>query len=106
MSAVRKQLAAPGWSRLVTVDSKRDRELVEIYSWREGNEAGGLAILVSEPKELTVVNTSARWTWRGWPRCRDSSAFPGCRPSLAVPLLRHHRLRRRRGLPLPLQAAS
>lgn len=56
VKAVRKQLAAPGWSRLVTVDSKRDRELVEIYSWREGNEAGGLAILVSEPKELTVVN--------------------------------------------------
>jgi uncharacterized protein DUF4252 len=56
VSAVRKQLAAPGWSRLVTVDSKRERELVEIYSWRDGNEAGGLAILVSEPKELTVVN--------------------------------------------------
>jgi len=56
VSAVRKQLAAPGWSRLMTVDSKRDRELVEIYSWREGNESGGLAILVAEPKELTVVN--------------------------------------------------
>jgi hypothetical protein len=56
VSAVRKQLAAPGWSRLVTVDSKRDREMVEIYSWREGNQSGGLAILVAEPKELTVVN--------------------------------------------------
>ena len=56
VNAVRKQLAAPGWSRMVTVDSKREGELVEIYSWREGNEAGGLAILVSEPRELTVVN--------------------------------------------------
>jgi hypothetical protein len=56
VNAVRRQLASPGWSRLVTVDSKRDRELVEIYSWREGNESGGLAILVAEPMELTVVN--------------------------------------------------
>jgi hypothetical protein len=56
VNAIRKQLTAPGWSRLVTVDSKSDRELVEIYSWREGNESGGLAILVAEPMELTVVN--------------------------------------------------
>ena len=56
VNAIRKQLTAPGWERLVTVDSKRDRELVEIYSWREGNGSGGLAILVAEPKELTVVN--------------------------------------------------
>jgi|SRR5687768_5725245 len=56
VNAIRKQLTAPGWSRLVTVDSKRDRELVEVYSWREGNESGGLAILVAESMELTVVN--------------------------------------------------
>lgn len=56
VSAIRKQLAAPGWSRLVEVDSKRERELVEIYSWREGSGSGGLAILVAEPQELTIVN--------------------------------------------------
>lgn len=56
LSAIRKQLTAPGWSRLVTVENKRDRELVEVYSWREGNASGGLAILVAEPTELTVVN--------------------------------------------------
>jgi hypothetical protein len=56
VEAIRKQLTAPGWERLVAVDSKRQRELVEIYSWREGNGSGGLAILVAEPKELTVVN--------------------------------------------------
>ena len=56
VSAIRKQLASPGWSKLATVDSKPQRELVEIYSWQEGNESGGLAILVAEPTELTVVN--------------------------------------------------
>ena len=56
INAVRRQLSAPGWSRLVTVDSKRERELVEVYSWREGSGSGGLAVLVAEPMELTVVN--------------------------------------------------
>ena len=53
---IRKQLAAPGWSKLISVDSKRDRELVEIYSWQEGGASGGLAIVVAEPMELTIVN--------------------------------------------------
>ena len=56
VDAVRAQLAAPGWSRLIEVDSKQQGELVQIYGWREGNQSGGLAILVAEPKELTVVN--------------------------------------------------
>jgi hypothetical protein len=56
VNTIRKQLATPGWAKLVTVDSKRERELVEVYSWREGNASGGLAVLVAEPMELTVVN--------------------------------------------------
>jgi uncharacterized protein DUF4252 len=56
VNAVRKQLGGPGWSKLVSVDSKRDGENVEIYSWRDGNNPGGLAILVAEPRELTIVN--------------------------------------------------
>ena len=70
VNAVRKQLAAPGWTRLVEVNSKgeqsedkngvktttRQAELVQIYSWREGNAARGMAILVAEPRELTVIN--------------------------------------------------
>jgi hypothetical protein len=54
--AIRQQLTAPGWSRLVTVDSKREGELVEVYSWRVGEAPLGLAVLVAEPRELTVVN--------------------------------------------------
>jgi len=56
VDSVRKQLTSPRWSRLVTVDSKRERQLVEIYSWREGEASGGLAILVAGATELTVVN--------------------------------------------------
>ncbi len=56
VDSIRKQLTSPRWARLVTVDSKRERQLVEIYSWREGDASGGLAILVAGPMELTVVN--------------------------------------------------
>lgn len=56
VNRVRKQLADPGWTRLITVESKRERELAEVYLWREGNASGGLAIIAAEPGELTVVN--------------------------------------------------
>jgi hypothetical protein len=56
VNVIRKQLASPGWVRLVTAEKKREGELVEIHSWREGNASGGLAILVAQPAELTVVN--------------------------------------------------
>ena len=53
---IRKQLSAPGWSKFISSESKRDRELVEIYSWQEGGASTGLAILVAEPTELTIIN--------------------------------------------------
>jgi len=56
LETVLKQLKAPGWSRIVDVKSKRDRETVAIYMWREGDQSGGLAIVAAEPKELTIVN--------------------------------------------------
>lgn len=55
---IRKQLAVPGWQRVVGVREKD--KLSEVYFWREGGENGGLAILVAEPKELTVVNIVGR----------------------------------------------
>jgi hypothetical protein len=56
LEPIRKQLSTGSWTRLISVDSKRDREFVEVYSWREGDASGGLAILVTEPNEVTVVN--------------------------------------------------
>lgn len=56
VESVRRQFAAPGWSRMVVVDSKEDRETVDIYAWRNGDRPGGIGILVAEPRELTVVN--------------------------------------------------
>ena len=60
VESIRRQLKAPGWTRLVNINSKRNSELVEMYIWRQGEQPGGLAILVAEPKELTVVNIVGR----------------------------------------------
>lgn len=60
VESIRRQLKAPGWTRLINIDSKRQRELVEMYIWRQGEQPGGLAILVAEPRELTVVNIVGR----------------------------------------------
>jgi hypothetical protein len=56
LDAVRQQLTAPGWSRLVGVGSRRDQQQVDIYMWMDGDKPGGLAIVSAQPRELTIVN--------------------------------------------------
>jgi hypothetical protein len=53
---VRKQLAAPGWQRLVEVRSRKEHANVDIYISMSGERANGLAIIASEPREFTIVN--------------------------------------------------
>ena len=55
---IRKQLAGPGWSRVVGIREKR--ELTEIYFWKERDTNGGLVVISAEPNELTVVNIVGR----------------------------------------------
>jgi hypothetical protein len=56
LEPIRKQLAQGGWSPIINIDSRDDNESVQIYMWRENNVPAGMAILVAEPDELTVVN--------------------------------------------------
>ena len=53
---VRKQLAAPGWQRLVGVRSGKEKANVDIYISVDAGRANGLAIISSEPRQLTIVN--------------------------------------------------
>lgn len=53
---IRSQLAAPGWTRIVHNRNLRDHETNEVYIMKDGDKVAGVAILVVEPKELTVVN--------------------------------------------------
>jgi predicted methyltransferase len=57
IEALRAQLRAPQWSRIVEVHSKRDGGNAEVYVIKGiGDRLDGLAVLSFEPKELTVVN--------------------------------------------------
>ena len=56
VQAIRAQLTGPGWQRIVESRSEHSREHDEIYVMKQGKAITGLAILVAEPTELTVVN--------------------------------------------------
>jgi Domain of unknown function (DUF4252) len=53
---LRAQLRAPGWSRIVSARSKRAGDNSEIFLKTDGGQITGLTIIVTDPKELTIVN--------------------------------------------------
>jgi len=56
VEAVRSQLSAPRWAKIVQSVDRRRNEHNEIYLLKDGERVGGIVILVAEPRELTVVN--------------------------------------------------
>jgi len=56
LASIRTQLHSPAWSRIVGIQSKKERDNTEIYLRTGGTEPGGLAIVCTNPKELVVVN--------------------------------------------------
>ena len=60
VESIRAQLKSSSWVRMVNVTSRREhnKELDEVYVMSDSNGKSnlGLAVLVAEPKELTVVN--------------------------------------------------
>jgi hypothetical protein len=56
LEKVRSQLKAPEWSRIVGVKSGGDSENIEVWVRNENGKVSGVAILASEPRQLTVVN--------------------------------------------------
>jgi hypothetical protein len=57
VAAVREQLRAPGWSRVMDVKSRGlDFGDAEVYLATVGGRVEGFALVVVEPRELTVVN--------------------------------------------------
>ena len=59
INAIRKQLSAPGWTRIVANEEKGrngDFELQEVWLFNPGGKLGGIFIINAEPGELQVVN--------------------------------------------------
>jgi polynucleotide 5'-kinase involved in rRNA processing len=55
LEGIRSQLRNPAWSRIVNVSSKKEGS-VEVYLMQSGGQISGLAVLATDPKEITVVN--------------------------------------------------
>jgi hypothetical protein len=56
LEKVRSQLKAPEWSRIVGVKSGGESENIEVWVRNENGKVSGVAILASEPRQLTVAN--------------------------------------------------
>jgi hypothetical protein len=59
VNTLRKQLAAPGWARIVSSEEKDkdgNWELAEVYLFQPGGRVGGIVVIAAEPGELSVVN--------------------------------------------------
>ena len=56
LNRVRNQLKPPEWSRIVGIKSGGESENIEVWVRNERGKVTGVAILASEPRELTVCN--------------------------------------------------
>ena len=55
VESIRAQLRTPAWSRIVSINSKKEGT-VEVYLMTVNERISGLAVLALDPKELTIVN--------------------------------------------------
>jgi hypothetical protein len=56
IEALRAQLRAPAWSKIVGVRSRRGGDNIDVHVKLQGDSILGLAIIAAEPRQLTVVN--------------------------------------------------
>ena len=56
VKAVLAQLLAPGWQPVVSTHDLKQGNDVDIYLLRRGDRTDGVAIIASEPRQLTIVN--------------------------------------------------
>jgi len=56
IDGVRRQLSAPGWTRMVETRSRKENTDVDVYVLLDHGRAQGLAVIASEPREFTIVN--------------------------------------------------
>ncbi|MGH9853846.1 MAG: DUF4252 domain-containing protein [Blastocatellia bacterium] len=56
LETIRSQLRQPGWQKIVGVFSRRGGDNVDVHLKMQGDNILGLAIIATDPKQLTVVN--------------------------------------------------
>jgi hypothetical protein len=58
LDGIRSQVKGPGWSRMVGFKSSTEGANAEVYVRSDKDKITGVAIVVAEPREFTVVNLS------------------------------------------------
>jgi hypothetical protein len=76
IDAVRLQLAAPGWSRLMQVHNRKDREDVDMYILMENDRTNGFALITSEPRQFTIINIVGSISVEDLPRLENHLHLP------------------------------
>jgi hypothetical protein len=56
LDQVRNQLKAPEWSRIFSIKSSDEGQNIEVWVRNAAGKVAGVAILSSDPKQLTVAN--------------------------------------------------
>ena len=55
IESIRSQLRNPAWSRILNVSSKKEGS-IEVYLMTNASQVGGLVVVATDLKELTIVN--------------------------------------------------
>ena len=76
IDAVRRQLAAPGWSRLMQVHSRDKGADVDMYVLLENDRASGFTLIASEPREFTIINIVGSISVEDLPRLENHLHLP------------------------------
>jgi len=76
IDAVRLQLAAPGWTRLMQVRDRKSKENVDMYLMVENSRTNGFALIASEPREFTIINIVGSISIEDLPKLVDHLHLP------------------------------
>jgi hypothetical protein len=76
LASVRQQLETTGWSQIVKVRDREQHEDVEVYVQIDGERALGLAVIVAEPRELTIVNIAGSLSLDDFARLQGQYGIP------------------------------
>jgi len=76
IDAVRLQLAAPGWTRLMQVRNRQSNENVDMYILVENDRTNGFALISSEPREFTIINIVGSIGVEDLPKLKDHLHLP------------------------------
>jgi len=56
IDALRRQFSTPGWTQIMQVNDRKAGEHVDIYVAMDSVKTKGLALIASDPRQLTVIN--------------------------------------------------